>query len=140
MSIAQYTVKLSETAEAVYCDIFSKSDPTTPECASDLRLLDEVLDALPSTARNKKYQLAGKFSQIYRQKALAHCFTYRIDDDSQSILVIEISPLLNGDPTTTRALLDFIAKSPAHKAAREALGIPEESELAVLSRPTPQVN
>jgi hypothetical protein len=129
VSQSQYTVKLSDTAEAVYCELFSSIHIEGEGIAAELlRMLDEALDNLPITASRKEFQLAGKFSSTFRQKTGAHCFTYRPDEASQSILVIEISPLA-ADCQSAHDLLNHIVTNPQHKAARAALGIPEKDAI-----------
>jgi hypothetical protein len=126
---------LSHTAATVYCELFLEAQAGAQEARACLEALDAALDSLITTARDKRFQLAGKFESIYRQKTVGYCFTYRIEDDARTIQVIEISPLLNGDGEGAHALLRRIVTDPQHKAVREVLGIPENGQYN-----TPAVN
>lgn len=133
MTSSQYTIMLTDTARMVYCEMIQAARAENGS-GVELRLLDEALDNLPVTAKNRKHQLAGKFSAIYRQKTANHCFTYQLDEETKIIIVIEISPLVDGG-AKARELFERITKNPEHSAARAVLGIPEKESVT-----TPAVN
>ncbi|HWB84241.1 MAG TPA: hypothetical protein VG675_08880 [Bryobacteraceae bacterium] len=129
MNRSQYAVKLTDTAEAAYCELYIRVEQGVQPSA-DLQALDEALDNLPTTANDRKFQLAGKFSAVYRQKIGTLAFTYKISDPTESIIVVEISPLTVSEGRA-HVLFNQIVTQPKFKEARAVLGIPEKESIGV---------
>lgn len=102
---APYSVRLTESAEAVYKSIYERVQAADArgELSSahhtTLRMVDEALDNIPKDPLNKKFALTGSLTNMFRMKKGRMRICWIASSERREVIVLFIShtPRKEGD-------------------------------------------